>query len=306
MPIVDGRNEDYVNYFPLEEYVNRITLLPYVLEHVEETNRSFKEYLKRLAEYDEEYIIDYWIYQLYEELKFSKKIENIDFNRINLMNGEIFFDNLSISHRRIFELHNFITADDMEPTFTYRQTEANVSSIEEDGEQKIFWRGAQAKDVEKFMSDFIKIYRSTDISLVMSNPFLKSALVHLLFVRIHPFTDGNGRTARLLHNAKFTEAINRIYGTRLKISPLNLSQSILVNKRSYVNAIDNIYFDLEHDTNEAINRWFNTMLNMADEQIFFSSNKLEDIEPMFLKDFKPDDDTGRPSSGSMRIRKLKN
>ena len=46
----------------------------------------------------------------------------------------------------------------------------------------------------------------------MSNPFLKSALIHLLFLRIHPYADGNGRTARLLHNSKFTASINSIYG----------------------------------------------------------------------------------------------
>lgn len=50
--------------------------------------------------------------------------------------------------------------------------------------------------------------------------FLNS-LVHLLFLRIHPYTDGNGRTARILHNIKFTEMINKVYSTRLKLSPLN-------------------------------------------------------------------------------------
>ena len=94
----------------------------------------------------------------------------------------------------------------------------------------------------------------------------------------------NGRTARLLHNAKFTESINSIYGTKLKISPLNLSESIYLNKPTYVKAIDSIYFDLEHDTNDAINAWFNVMLNMADEQIYSSGNKLETIDPAYLKD----------------------
>ena len=103
------------------------------------------------------------------------------------------------------------------------------------------------------------------------------------------FADGNGRTARLLHNSKFTDSINRVYGTRLKISPLNLSRSIALNKISYTKAINQIYFDLEHDTNDAINAFFNTMLNMADEQIYFSSKELDKIDPQFLK--KPQEDT---------------
>ena len=291
MPInKNGMNSDYVEYFPLQDYVDRIQLLPYLLEHLEETNNSFKEYIKKLSKYDEKYVVDYWIYLLYEELQYNQKIENIDFSKINLLNNDVFFDTLAISNKRIHDIHNFATSGDMEPTFQYRQTEVNVSRINQNGEEEIFWRGAQAKDVEKFMSDFIKIYKKNDISILMSNPFLKSSLIHLLFLRIHPYTDGNGRTARLLHNSKFTESINKIYGTHLKISPLNLSESILLNKISYVNAIDNIYFDIKHNTNEALNRWFNMMLNMADEQIYASTNKLEMIDESLLREFQTYDD----------------
>ena len=66
---------------------------------------------------------------------------------------------------------------------------------------------------------------------------------------------------------------------KLKISPLNLSDSILVNKITYVKRIDNIYFDLEHDTNEAINAWFDFILCMADEQIYRATERLSTISP---------------------------
>lgn len=298
MPIVNGMNSDYVDFFSLQEYVDRIVLLPYVLEHLEETNKNFKDYIKKLSKYDEEYITDYWIYLLYKELKYNQKIENIDFQKINLLNNEVFFDKLAISNKRIHEIHNFATRGTMEPTFQYRQKDVNVSRFDKNGKEEIFWRGARAIDVEKFMNDFIKIYKTTDISILMSNPFLKSSLIHLLFLRIHPYTDGNGRTARLLHNSKFTDSINRIYGTKLKISPLNLSKSILVNKRSYINAIDNIYFDNTHDTNEAINKWFNTMLNFADEQIFYSSNILDTIDESLLRKLQTYE------GGNMKIKSL--
>ena len=69
------------------------------------------------------------------------------------------------------------------------------------------------------MNDFIRVYKQGGTSSIYSNPFLASSLIHLLFLRIHPYTDGNGRTARILHNIKFTEMINKLYGTRLKLSP---------------------------------------------------------------------------------------
>ena len=300
----NGMNDAYVDYFSLEEYVDRIILLPYVLEHLQDTNNDFKNYIKKISKFEDNYVIDYWIYLLYEELKYSQKIENMDFKKINILNDTVFFDTLNISNKRIHGLHNFAMRGECDPTFDYRKTDVNVSRYNSKGEEEIFWRGARYQDVLKFMNDFIKIYKHNDISLLMSNPFLKSALIHLLFIRIHPYTDGNGRTARLLHNSKFTESINNIYGTKLKISPLNLSESIYLNKPSYVRAIDNIYFDLKHDSNDAINAWFNTMLNMADEQIYSSSNKLDSIDSSYLKE-NMETEYNANTNKKMKVKSLK-
>ena len=279
MPINErGMNDDIVEYFPLQQYISNIILEPYVLNKVYETNENFNQYMQKLFTLDEELIIDYWIYQSYNELKWTKKIENIDFTRVNLLDDNIFFNSLNISHKRIHELHNFITNYDCEPSFEYRNHEVRVSRYLQNGDEEIFYRGAQSKDVKKFMNDFIDIYKRNDISFLMSNPFLKSALVHLLFVRIHPYGDGNGRTARLLHNSKFTELLNRTYKTKLKISPLPISESISRNVYTYVNSINNIYFDLEHDSNEAINKWFYYNLIFADEQMRASSTELDLID----------------------------
>ena len=50
-------------------------------------------------------------------------------------------------------------------------------------------------DVSVFaMLDFYKKYEKK------LNPFLLSAIIHFIFVSIHPFVDGNGRIARLLHS----------------------------------------------------------------------------------------------------------
>ncbi len=274
MPILNGMNDDKIEYFSLEEYIKRIKLSSELLEHLEETNKEFDKYMQELSKYDEEYIINYWIYLLYIELMSNQKIENIKNDESKVDEKQIFFDTLNINHKRIHALHNFITEDDLPPTFNYRNTEVNVSCFSPDGTEHIFWRGALASDVNKFMNDFIKIYKQGGTSLIYSNPFLASSLIHLLFLRIHPYTDGNGRTARIIHNIKFTEMVNKLYGTRLKLSPLNISESILINKITYVKRIDNIYFDMKNDCNEEINKWFNFILDMVDEQLYKSMNKL--------------------------------
>ncbi len=299
MPInSEGMNDDFVKYFSLEEYIDKIRLLPNLLIHLEETNREFDNYIKKLKQYDREYIVNYWIYLLYEELTSTKEIEHTTFDESILARKDVYFDKLAISHKRIHELHNFITDGEMEPTFEYRKTPVNVSKIV-GGREEIFWRGANPEDVIRFMNDFLNVYKQHKTSLVYSNPFLVSSLMHLLFLRIHPYTDGNGRTSRLIHNLKFTDSINKLYGTNLKLSPLNLSKSILVNKLTYVNRIDHIYFDLEHDNNEAINRWFEFILNMVDEQLYYSSNILENIPDNHIKN------TEEKTISKMKIHKLR-
>lgn len=296
MPIIDGMNSDYVDYFSLEDYISRIKLLPRVLEHLEETNKEFDKYINELFKYDEEYIINYWIYLLYIELISNQKIESLKQDESRILDNKIFFDTLSINHKRIHTLHNFITEGELEPTFSYRDGEVNVSKINSDGSEDIFWRGVKAEDVIKFMNDFIKVYKQGGTSLIFSNPFLVSSLMHLLFLRIHPYSDGNGRTARIIHNIKFTESINKLYGSRLKISPLNISESILINKITYVKRIDNIYFDIKHDSNNEINAWFDFILDMVDEQLYKSMNMLQEIDSSFIKKIPKSD---------MRLSRLK-
>lgn len=308
MPIDSrGMNSDFIKYFNLEEYVDRIKLMPKLLEHLESTNRDFDDYMKKLSDYDEEYIINYWIYLLYQELKFNQRIENTKFNMASLANKSIFFDTLNINHKRIHDLHNFVIEKDIAEgsqieTFDYRNVPVNVSRFTEENKEEIFWRGVNPEDVHNFMNDFIKTYKQGGAKLLFSNPFLASALMHLLFVRIHPYTDGNGRTARVIHNIKFTEMINKLYGTRLKLSPLNLSGSILVNKITYVKRINDIYFDVEHDTNESINKWFDFILDMADERIYVATTKLNTADISKMKKMSEEEDTVK---GAMRLSRIK-
>lgn len=274
MAIVDYQNPDKVKYFDLEKYVKNIKLNSEILEHLEETNNEFDKYFRYLLSFDSYAVIQYLIDSLNKEIENSQEIENHYIKRKDIENNGVFFETLNITHNRIHDLHNFVMKDEEdEPTFQYRDVPVRVSKMTEKGEI-IYWHAPDSEYVKPFMNDFLKIYKQTSTSLVLSNPFLKSALIHLLFVRIHPYKDGNGRTARMIHNIKFTDSINKIHGMRLKICPLNLSASILINKPTYAKRLNSIYFDLENDTNEAINKWFDFILNMVDEQLYYNNNRV--------------------------------
>ena len=267
-----------INYFDLEDFVSNIHLSKNVLEHMQETNLSFDKYFKKLSKYDDEFQLYFWISLAYDEIKNSNFVEYHNLKKFDFNEKNLFFDSLNISNNRIHNIHKFVMKDENDDNAgRYRTNEVKVSNIEKDKEE-IFWYGVKAKDVKNFMNSFIKIYKSNSMSVLDSNPFLKSALIHLLFVKIHPYRDGNGRTARTLHNIKFTEILNRIYKMNLKICPVNLSESINVNLITYINALDNTYFDLEHDNNEVLNYWFNFILNMYDEQLFSKQIMIDDME----------------------------
>lgn len=273
----NGMNPNKISYFSMEEYVDRIKLDTFVLDHLNETNKEFDNYLRKLASYGNYPMVQYWIDSLRKELNYSQGIENKEaFYFDDIERSGVFFDTLQISHARIKNIHQFVTKSDTKTD--YRKGEVRVSAIDNNLNEKIFWYGVEPEDLKLFLDDFIKIYKNNSISFLDSNPFLKSSLIHLLFMRIHPFGDGNGRTARMLHNIKFTDSINKIYGMNLKICPLNLSHSIFINKPTYARRIDDIYFDLEHDCNEEINRWFNFLLNMIDEQIYYHNNRISKLD----------------------------
>lgn len=274
----NGINLNKFSYFPIEEYIDKIKIEDSLLYHLEDTNNKFETYIKYLSLYDDYEIIYHWIISLFNEITSSQKLESHSINPNDVLKNDVFFDSLQISHARIKKLHNFAIGDlNQENQEGYRKNEVWIRRINH-GKDEVVWYGAKSEDVKRFMDDFIEFYKKNSIKAIYSNPFLKSAMVHLLFVRIHPFSDGNGRTARLIHNIKFTQSINNIYGTDLKISPLNISQNILLNKITYVNRLNDIYFDLEHDSNHEINRWLDFVLDMVDEQIYYSMDKINWIE----------------------------
>ena len=65
------------------------------------------------------------------------------------------------------------------------------------------------KLIEEFFSKYIKLYKKLDLSNL--DKILEFwYMIHLDFVKIHPFIDWNWRTARLLQNLWFLYSINNI------------------------------------------------------------------------------------------------
>lgn len=59
------------------------------------------------------------------------------------------------------------------------------------------WMPVHGSKVDKEMEELLDWYNNKSEGL---HPIVRSAILHAEFIRIHPFADGNGRTARLLSN----------------------------------------------------------------------------------------------------------
>ena len=281
--ISEWMNPEEVEYFELAEFVKKIKLNSTTLSIASETEDLFAEYIEHLFKYynnDLESLVLSWLDQGMIEQIYSNKIENHLFLSEDIANADLFFEKLSIDNERIKRIHRFVCEKGVTHSSMigeYRKTPVSVGAFCGD-KYLTYWKGVKAEDIKKFMDSFISFYKTNEIKAIYNNPFLKGALAHLLFVRIHPFGDGNGRTARIIQNIAFTNGINKIYGTKLKLSPLNVSQCIVVTKMEYVDIINRIHFNLKYDNNELLNRWFQYMLYKYQEQINYQQGRFGVID----------------------------
>lgn len=76
--------------------------------------------------------------------------------------------------------------------------------------------------IKAIMNKFFEIYKKPP-NKQSDNWFFKVALMHLLFVKIHPYVDENDKTTKSIDNTCFTNQFNQIYKMKLYISPTNIS-----------------------------------------------------------------------------------
>ena len=96
----------------------------------------------------------------------------------------------AISKRVLLEIHRLVLKEvDTANAGVYRSVPVRISGSEHEPPQPYL--------LDKLMEDFLEFYWYQEKRL---HPIILAAEVHERLVSIHPFIDGNGRTARLLMN----------------------------------------------------------------------------------------------------------
>ena len=101
-----------------------------------------------------------------------------------------------MSHETILTMHFLIgqnLEEDYAPLGRYRERQNNVSDRRSGA--VIYWP-PRPEDVRTLMGEFVDWCRRAPDSDM--HPHIVNALAHLNFVALHPFSDGNGRVARVL------------------------------------------------------------------------------------------------------------
>ena len=98
----------------------------------------------------------------------------------------------------ILHIHKLVTAKTMETKFCgkYRPGSIYVVRRRLGMPQETIYIGPEAKLVPKLMKEFVDWLKISEEKEI--NPVIVAAIAHLGIAAIHPFNDGNGRTARAL------------------------------------------------------------------------------------------------------------
>lgn len=174
--------------------------------------------------------------------KAEKEIQNLkityDYLR-NLRN----ISQLKLDEDYIKKLHELITYDvEYESNIPgkYRNHIVKVGDIKHGG---VYTPPKIYEDIKNLMSEYIKWINSE--SVLKLAPEIRAALAHLHFSLIHPFGDGNGRTARII------EAFV-LYQSGIKYVPVMLSNYYYRNIDDYYVSFSKTIMNEENDVTDFI------------------------------------------------------
>ncbi|WP_298137648.1 Fic family protein [Flavobacterium sp.] len=130
---------------------------------------------------------------------YTKKIDD-------LYNAYSFAKENSLNENNLSEVHKLLSKHLISKNFQGKYRNQNIFVTTDDG--KIEYVAALPEVVSTEMKLFFEdINQLLNTSLSFEETFFYASLIHLVFVKIHPFNDGNGRTARLLEKWFLAEKI---------------------------------------------------------------------------------------------------
>jgi len=121
-----------------------------------------------------------------EVLNYLSVLENID----RLTAGK------NIAEKNLLGIHKLVTQDTLENPSDCGAYRTRYVVVGNRLTGEVIFRPPSNEDVPKLMRDLIEWLNLSEAKAL--DPVIEAGIAHYEFVRIHPFVDGNGRTARVL------------------------------------------------------------------------------------------------------------
>jgi Fic family protein len=196
------------------EYINQIGKeIPYLIEQHDFTtddNGNLSYLTKASAVYSsniEGNTIDLNSFMNYElsksKFKPTKEIEEIE----NLITAYEFAQKTALTERNLLESHKILSKTLLIKSKRGKYREEPVGVF---GKSGLIYLAIEPEYVRKEMKTFFDdITKLLSEDLNEKEVFYHASLIHLIFVHIHPFMDGNGRIARLIEKWFIAEKLGK-------------------------------------------------------------------------------------------------
>lgn len=192
-----------------------------------------------------------------DTLKIVKGKEPSNYSEVMIKNNILAIEYLnknkfSFSEKDIINIWSILTKDVLENKDIkgdkYRVGNVQVGS----------YKAPHYTNIEEYMAEFITFCNSSKLEL---DVYIKAAIIQYMFAWIHPFCDGNGRTARIL---SIQYLINKGY---TKYKGISISSLILETRSQYYKALsesENEYRDITFFVIYYLTIIYNTLLKAND------------------------------------------
>lgn len=138
-----------------------------------------------------------------DKFKAGKEIEEIE----NLIKAYKFAQNNELNETNLLNCHKILSETLL---IKSKRGKYRIEQVGVFGKSGLAYMAVEPEFVEKEMKGFFEdIKELISANLDEIEVFYFASLIHLIFVHIHPFRDGNGRAARLLEKWFITEKLGK-------------------------------------------------------------------------------------------------
>lgn len=192
-------------------------------------------------------------------------------NSLDVMTDMVLKDR-NLTKKRLEYLHRIVirgTSDDYQDNYLCRERQVQVVEVSY-GCPIVSYIPPLPEEIDGYLSQILK-YINQDYEKDCKDIFLRPMVGHVAIAALQPFLNGNTRLARLVQYGSIFRLTRESIAPKLERPALYFSKNYLIsgNYRSYISRL------VEHPNDEEWNRWFQYNLNMIDEQLYFTTEKVK-------------------------------